>query len=447
MELDGSLVGEWSTLSTNLAPFATFFGIAMIVPCLLCWRRISNAISVAFVVVLSFSVDCFGQEISSIELSVSSADKVTILNGVATSIKSVSKKSARYALLIGGSLTERDGVGEIDGVLIPTYKFLADELTRRGFVVARFDQRGVRAGLSCLNDQVGEKKSLARCIDSRIRQTYSSATPREDILTQYEKLKSTFGAKDRDITVIAHSEGGYHVARMIFDKMLNPGKVVFLATPFEAIGESTEWRFIGANIQRIATCDTEGDAFVTNEELRSCYQKTIAPHFSPLEFLISPSGGWSIKDTANIAALLRTVYLAQIESVTKAQPNDGLKVRFGDIEVIATTMGQYSELLNERRDFAKLLSNFRGQIMFSWAGKDQTFSATRQLSFSREFRKQTHVSCVLLSGANHNLVDESAVADQKTIPIRALAQAIELFAYDAKKGKSVPRTKRLQCED
>jgi pimeloyl-ACP methyl ester carboxylesterase len=139
---------------------------------------------------------------------------------------------------MGNSGTERDLV----------YRDLATDLVAAGFAVIRYDNRGVRcnemtmpkcpAGSSEL--QISEHY-LNACVDAAVRQTVSVRTQMDDVETVWDFTVNHPRVAQQQVVIVAHSEGGLNVARLISARRICPLGVIMSVPPRRVRRES----FIG----------------------------------------------------------------------------------------------------------------------------------------------------------------------------------------------------------
>jgi alpha-beta hydrolase superfamily lysophospholipase len=119
---------------------------------------------------------------------------------------------------------------------------LTETLFSANYAIAFVGHRGYRTGTRCvpaipLPQRVD--KLVAACVDSATRAMVDLTMITQDTLAVVTKLKQTYRLP---VIVMAYSEGGYHIAKLIHDGTFIPDGLVLIGTPLQSVSEVFEYQ-------------------------------------------------------------------------------------------------------------------------------------------------------------------------------------------------------------
>jgi hypothetical protein len=123
---------------------------------------------------------------------------------------------------------------------------LADALTKAGYAVAFFWQRGYLRTKDCVKGNSYEEKQksyVANCYIKEIRANSDLHTTTSDTEKVYEALSLNHLTRNLSVVSLAISEGSYHISKLIQLKKINPAGVVFIGGMFESLAETFAYQF------------------------------------------------------------------------------------------------------------------------------------------------------------------------------------------------------------
>src|SRR5262249_12593820 len=140
-----------------------------------------------------------------------------------------SDSSATLLIVPGGWFMDRDGfTGDSGTVADLMYRRIGERVLNEGFVVGRYDNRGVTGnelttGHFCRTEEDCWERTeqyLRACIDFDARRTVTPETGLADLAQVYDFVLRCPKVNRSKVVLFAHSEGGLNVARLIDRKRI-----------------------------------------------------------------------------------------------------------------------------------------------------------------------------------------------------------------------------------
>jgi len=228
---------------------------------------------------------------------------------------------------LGRSRSERDLV----------FLDLARSLTERGAAVARYDKRGIRrdeaklAAFADLPHPAGWWSPGPSEASDRPPEYATAESGPMDLKAVYDHLRQSL--PDVPVVVLAHSEGMLHVAQAVERGDLAPDAIVGMGALMESPVSAFSWQRIERIPQSLASLDADGDALVSNDEVRAGFFSTPAAVFGQVEAFLAPDGSWTREDLAAMNVAWTRVYEQESSDALAHSPGDLLMA--GDV-VVAT---------------------------------------------------------------------------------------------------------------
>ena len=313
------------------------------------------------------------------------------------------KSTGALLMVPGGWFVERDGfMGETYTEADLMYLRIARRVHEGGFIVARYDNRGVRGNEFSIGIKkesadpfADTKRYLEHCVDSEVRQSVTPETQVSDLATAYRFVSGHPEVDPANVVVFAHSEGGIHVARLIGQKKnaknpFNPKGIVFAAAIAGSPSEVMRWQLVDRYVDEVMRWDRDGDGVVNKSDVEACFGASYLHEVGVSEKSLSPpTTGWT-------EAKLRQFFAASYEEQKSAAllvPDDvpfPLKDESTDgqteenkIEYVAASHRWLKQFYRDDTAMVSLLKTFRGRVAYHFAELD------RQLSFENEIAHVT----------------------------------------------------------
>lgn len=177
-----------------------------------------------------------------IELSVAADDKTPI----AVEVYGVASHPKALVVVLPGTGGQTDSYFDaevIRDVYDPDHRGgLTDTLLSADYAIAFVGHRGYRTGANCVPPiPIPQRidKLVAACIDGATRATVNLTTITQDTAAVLAKLKKTYRLP---VIVMAYSEGGYHIAKIIHDGTFVPDGLVLIGTPLQSLSEVFQYQ-------------------------------------------------------------------------------------------------------------------------------------------------------------------------------------------------------------
>ncbi|MGZ3768517.1 MAG: hypothetical protein ACXVCP_19875 [Bdellovibrio sp.] len=205
--------------------------------------------------------------------SLKTKDSSALINGEVDIPASCENRKCPAILMVGGTgLFDRDydfGNSNTDNDLL--FKKLSERINDKGIIVIRYDYRGVKCSIKtapkCTTCQTSAdyfKSYYNNCIDPTVRSKVTPETIRQDIITVYDFIKSLSYVSQ--ITVLAHSEGTIHVARLIHDRDIVPNSLLMLGMVAESPIGVIHWQMVDRTVDSIFKFDRNKNGLIDKDE-------------------------------------------------------------------------------------------------------------------------------------------------------------------------------------
>jgi alpha-beta hydrolase superfamily lysophospholipase len=119
---------------------------------------------------------------------------------------------------------------------------LTETLLSANYAIAFVGHRGYRTGAHCVPDVPLPQRIdqlVTACIDGATRATVNLTTITQDTAAVLTRLKKTYRLP---VIVMAYSEGGYHIAKIIHDGTFVPDGLVLIGTPLQSVSEVFQYQ-------------------------------------------------------------------------------------------------------------------------------------------------------------------------------------------------------------
>ena len=209
--------------------------------------------------------------------SIPTEDHVAELCGGLTIPDGLSKPTGALLIVPGGWFTERDGFfGDSYTEADLMYLRLGRRIASQGYIVARYDNRGVSGNEFTIGLQkdsydptADSEHYLQTCVNSQVRRSVTPESLTCDVKTVYRHIAEHAAVDPRNVVIFAHSEGGLHVARSIGDARINPKGIVFAGVITESPQAILRWQMIDKYVDEVMRWDSDNDGQVSSLDVRT----------------------------------------------------------------------------------------------------------------------------------------------------------------------------------
>ena len=292
----------------------------------------------------------------------------------------------------GGWFMERDGfTGNSYTAADFMYLRIARRAVAAGFVVARYDNRGVSGnelslglGAESNDPKADAEKYLHACIDAELRRSVTPESLAADAGVVYQHLTRHGVASPSNIVVFAHSEGGFHVARLIAAERIDPQGLLFAAVTARSPSESFRWQMVDRYVQQVLTWDGNGDGRVTKSDVIAGYESSMFPAVGITERELYPTSDcWREAD-------LREYFAARYEAEKRAALETDDHASFprleeNDFQYVAASYRWWKQWFIDDRSTLELLSKYDGHLSFHFGELDSQIAVPLDVRYIDEY--------------------------------------------------------------
>lgn len=324
------------------------------------------------------------------EFTLPTEDHVAHLNGDIMSPHKLS--GARGALLMvpGGWFAERDAfLGDSYTEADLMFRRIACRVLNLGYVVARYDNRGVTGNEFTIGLKKESSNPLAdteryfnSCVNSEIRRSVTPETLTSDAAAVYHFLSQRPHVDPSNIVVFAHSEGGIHMARLIGVHRIAPKGIVFAGSIAGSPGNLIKWQMVDRYVDELMRWSGGGDGRVSTDDIQTCYGDSFFAEAGISEQELHQRGNvWTEIDARNF-------FTAKYEAQKKAVNQCGDEVPFprregGHLNYVAASHRWIKTFFNDNTPMISLLEHYSGQVAYHFGEIDRQLSTEREVDVLR----------------------------------------------------------------
>lgn len=371
-------------------------------------------------------------------ITVPTADKQATLN-IVVDRPALNKLYAPAPVIVfaGGVFTDRDcitGSGNADGSSDNYFLFamLAKRLTKLGFVVVRYDQRGINGNVfTCVK---GEKqainKYLAKCVDSNVRSMVTASNMHADYETVFNFARQLKDINVNTMYALGHSEGAVHISKLVEERRIKPVGIIFVAGVAESPATHIKWQTFDRFLEALFLADGDKDGVITNQEIHHIFldKKSIfSTQITNLESIfMSPTGSWQLADLSTLRLKLEQQIYAPLFNNVNVKNADkvGALGTFETFDVTVASRAWILDRMNDRTPVANRLDKFPGAVIALFFSLDVQISVPKQLdAFNKsKIGRSKRFSTITFNGYGHTLgklayggkVEQKAIDDVST---------------------------------
>lgn len=267
--------------------------------------------------------------------------------------------------------------------LINQMSVMGQAILDDGFAYASFNTRGMHPLHTCLDERDAKNRIdafIKKCINPRIRTHLDWINIESDIVDIFKVLKSQKEFKNTKIVVLARSEGGMHISRLIRLKKIRPDALVALGVPTESPFENTRLQStLSIYLTRIID-DMEKSKVLEfkRERLREIFPSISAAHEAVLLQLIG-NGGLSREKLEQYRVAAKgdfSLYADSVFTARRSTPADGNVM--GKRIAIFGSAGWWADALSDKIDLATSIKDYPGKRIFLFGEYDYFVAYNRQ---------------------------------------------------------------------
>lgn len=322
--------------------------------------------------------------------SIPTSDAQTTLRGQIDFPPDARQERQTALIVPGGWFMDRDGfMGGCEDERCLMYRDLARALSQAGVTVGRYDNRGVfcneftmpPCGKSSDELQI-TRHYLANCIDFRVRRGVTVATNLQDIEAVYAYLVARLQIPADQVVIVAHSEGGINVARLIGQRRIRPKGVVLIASIAESPKGVFMWQTIDRNVAKMMSWDADQDGVVTRADVERSYP--VAPFFYESAIRMDellPETSWS---EAALREFFTGRYLLLKQDALACDPRDPYPTPSPEFELVNASYDWWRQWFQDDTSVIDHLRSYEGEVCFHLGEIDSQTPAQRQIALARD---------------------------------------------------------------
>lgn len=342
---------------------------------------------------------------STVKFKIPTLDNKTLLTGQIDLPNSNSYFDTVVIMIPGTGLFDRDvdfGTTGTEDDLI--FKKISQKAVNENIAIVRFDYRGIRCSFKtmpvCLdcNSLMDRLESYKKsCIDNKVRAEVTPENIQEDIASIYKFSKENALLKNKKIIIFAHSEGSFHVSKLISDNKISPEKIVFMGGIAESVSSVIHWQSVGRLFDLLFSLDLNKNDLLTNEEIFMGQPTKPLLSLHPANAFNSPNGFWSRES-------LLEFFSNNYDQLKKEILNVSDKTPFISGGITMASFRWWKMFFNEQGDVVQNLINFNGAVIYHNGDADDQVNFLRQQRIVNEFQsKNQNISIVRHFGLGHSL--------------------------------------------
>lgn len=324
--------------------------------------------------------------------SISTDDGAAQLHGEFMLPEASSPMTGALLIVPGGWFADRDGfMGDSYTEADLMYLRIARRIRDSGFVVARYDNRGVtgnefRIGLtSNRTDPVADtERYLKTCIDADIRRSVTAETLAADSASVFRYVAERRGVDPGSIVVFAHSEGGLHVARSIGNGTINPKGIVFAGTTILSPVANMKWQMVDRYVQEVLGWDRDHDGRVSDDDVAQAFGDSFLAEVGFSEEALHPNRDhWS---QAELSAYFADGYENEKRVALSAADDAPYPCAgYDDQRYVVASNRWYKQWFVDETPTLDLLCDYHGRIALHYGEIDRQVSIGRETDYIETF--------------------------------------------------------------
>ncbi len=316
------------------------------------------------------------------EFALPTHDGVTQLRGDVISPDGLNVPTAALLMIPGGGFTERDGfLGDSYTDADLMFRRLAHRVVQAGFVVARYDNRGVTGhelSIGLTRDSIDPEgdtdQYFKQCVDVSVRRTVTPESLFDDAELVYRFVEQHPHVDASRIAVFAHSEAGIHLCRLIGAQRVNPQGIVIAGTPVGSPIEVLRWQMIDRYVEVVMSWDSDGDGRVSAADVASSFGDSFLIEVGLTEVdLAPPNGHWERQELLAFFTARHEEEKAKTLNIPDDAPYPQVDDESRPDFVLASNRW-WKQWFADETSTLDLLRDFKGHLSFHFGEIDRQFS-------------------------------------------------------------------------
>jgi hypothetical protein len=315
----------------------------------------------------------------------------------------------RGAVLIvpGGWFMDRDGfMGGCDDPRCLLYRELAKDLCAAGLLVARYDNRGVRGNefrmppWQATDELQRTREYLAHCVVAEQRKAVTPETVQADVLSVYRWLRETMKLEEAELALVAHSEGGLHVARLVARQAIAPAGIAMIGVITESPQSILRWQMIDRYVDHLMQWDSDRDGVVTAEEIvAGCERSALLVEAGVSLDPLTAQPRWTADQ---LREHFRSLYDTAREEALAADPAAPYPAPAPELEMVAYAYRWWQSWFTDDRPVCLDFADYPGEVVFHLGEIDSQAPGRRQVERAEQLGSD-YLRVQLHEGRGHAL--------------------------------------------
>lgn len=259
-------------------------------------------------------------------------------------------------------------------------------VVEQGYAYVSFNTRGIHPLETCLlnsNEQPSLIKFRNRCIDKKIRKTISFEKVESDIEEVIRMVRDKPAFRNLKYVVLAVSEGGIHVSRLIRKKRISPDGIIGIGvppmSPFELFRDQITQNVSYSKLRE--SLMNEEIEYISEEKLKDIFPIIQDETFQKLKFLVNLTPrGLNLERLNFQSQYMYSEFDKRIHLYTRKKNPIGTAINFYGLEIGNFVSGENNRnFLEDKVPLIDSLKYYRGQRAFFYGEFDSVVAHKKQL--------------------------------------------------------------------
>ncbi|MGY8767913.1 MAG: alpha/beta hydrolase [Pirellulales bacterium] len=326
------------------------------------------------------------------QFSLATEDGLAELHGELMLPSNSEQPKGTLLMVPGGWFAERDGfLGDSYTEADLMFLRIARRLVQQNYIVARYDNRGVTGneftiGLSNESEDpfADTLRYFEQCVDSEVRKSVTPETLMSDAAVVYDFLTQCPDVNRSNIVVLAHSEGGIHVSRLIGTKRIHPQGILFASAITESPEGVVKWQMVDRYVDEVMRWDSDGDGRVSNDDVNAAYGSSYLIEVGIRQQKLESEGGhWTEPE---LRAYFTAKYEAEKSKTLDCADDEPFpRPGEGDLDYVGASHRWLKRMFTDDTPMVELLRDYQGQVAYHFGEIDRQFSALQAIETVNNF--------------------------------------------------------------
>ncbi len=347
-------------------------------------------------------------------------------------------------IIVGGSYATSDGdvfVSEADPLWNTKFWFkdLGDKLAAKGLAVIRFNNRGMHSSLDCAriagkSVNAAEYAANSGCYDAAEAGTTTYATQEADIAEVNAMVEKDSRLDASKTIFIVHSEGAFHVSKVLSDHAIRPAGIVFIGAPMDSPAQTTRWQEVERQAEWIGKSIARNGGYFSNDAINQSFRKDLDGDFYSSAPLMSDEGGWTKKNLPKLLVQLNDLAARDVKTIMATQPEAPITSPIGDSSstatiVLAKNLHWHSTMTDSFRPIDAVKA-YDGDLRFVYGEDDVSIPAEHAIELIRNAKMSAcSIKIIRPKNADHGLRNADKQLDPKA-ESAVIAEVVQMSSSD-----------------